>query len=108
MHGEAKERAKPKKRPGTTDTHLHTRTLVRRKHLQRNLPCARCHPVKLDVDFGLREVVGTTYPRQIECITQMDRRREDAVVDFCSTTVQCSSDQANPPHELQDSFWQSM
>jgi hypothetical protein len=96
---------------GMTGTHLHTRTLVRRKHLERNLLRARCDPVKLDVDLGLREVVDTAYPRHIECITQIDRGREDAVVDFCSTTssVLKRSGQSTTRIVLQreDSFCQS-
>jgi len=67
-------------------THLHTRTLVRRKHLERSLPRVRCDPVKLNLDLGLGEVINPTYRRHIECVGQIDRGREDAVVDFYSTT----------------------
>lgn len=70
----------------TTRTHLHTCTLVCRKHLKGNLLCACRDSIKLHLDLGLGEVVDTAYRRYIECITQMDRRREDAVIDFCSTT----------------------
>jgi|SRR5258706_6221140 len=67
-------------------THLHTRTLVCSEHLKGNLLRACRDSIKLDLDLGLGEVVDTAYRRYIECITQIDRCREDAVIDFCSTT----------------------
>ena len=70
---------------GDICTHLHTRALVGRKHLERDLPGARCDPVELHVDLRLCEVVDTANRRHIECVTQVDRGREDAVIDFCST-----------------------